>query len=109
MVRTQANLIHDGDTGVLGLLVQLHHGRGYIARGNYVLLLADGGLDDCGMEGIGDQADNQVVLANLSIQCLVVGHIEGNGGGMLNTLGERLGGREGSASFERGQLNDSSF
>lgn len=101
MIRTQTNLVHYGDTGVLGLLVQFHHSGRNVARGDHMLLLADGGLDDCGVEGVRDQADNQVMLANLSIKCLIVGYVEGDGGGMLNALGERLGRSEGPASFKK--------
>lgn len=94
----KTNLVHDRDTSVLALLVQLHHGRGDVAGGDDMLLLADGRLDDGGVEGVGNQADDKVVLGHLGVQGLVVGHIEGDGGSILDTGGERLGRLEGSAS-----------
>ena len=36
-----------------------------------MLLLADGRLDDGSVEGVGDQADDQVVLGNLSVESLL--------------------------------------
>lgn len=63
-----------------------------------MLLLSDGRLDDGGVEGVGDQADDEVVLRKLGVQGLVVGDIERDGDGVLDTDGERLGGFESSAS-----------
>lgn len=94
---TQANLVHDGDAGILALLVELQHGRGNVAGGDDVLLLTDGGLDDSGVEGVGDQADDEVVLGDLGVEGLVVGNIERDGSGILDAGGESLGGLEGSA------------
>ena len=87
---TYTNLVHDGDAGGLGLGIELHHGGGDIAGGNDVLLLADSRLDDGSVEGVGDQADDEIVLGNLSIESLVVGDIERDGGGVLDALGELL-------------------
>lgn len=52
MVNTgvQTNLVHDGDTGLLALLIKLHHGGADIAGRDNVLLGADGGLDNHGVE-----------------------------------------------------------
>lgn len=44
------NLVHDGDTGLLALLIKLQHGRADIASGDDVLLGADSGLDDHSVE-----------------------------------------------------------
>lgn len=63
-----------------------------------MLLLTDGGLDDGGVEGVGDQADDEVVLGNLSVESLVIVDVEGDGGGALDASGEGLGGLEGAAS-----------
>ena len=50
-----------------------------------MLLLANGRLDDGRVESIRDQADDQVVLGDLGVQRTVVGDIEGDGGGILDT------------------------
>jgi len=86
-----ANLVHDRDTGILGRLIKLHHGRGDVAGGNDILLLADGRLDDSSVVGVGNQADDEVILGNLSIQSLVVAHVESNGVGALGASNEGLG------------------
>lgn len=98
-INTETNLVHDGDSGILALLVQLHHGGGDIARGHNILLVSNSRLDDGGMEGIRNQADDQVVLGDLSIQSLGVGNVERNGRRELHAGGETLSSLEGSASF----------
>ncbi len=62
-----------------------------------MLLQSDGGLDDVDVEGVGDQADDQVVLRELGVQGLVVGNVKRDGGGILDTGRERLGGFESPA------------
>lgn len=89
--RTKANLVHDGDAGLLGGLVQLHHGGRDVARGDDVLLGPDGGLDDGRVPGVGDQADDEVVLGDLGVEGRVVAGIERDGGGALDAVGELLG------------------
>ena len=51
------------------------------------------------MEGIGDQADDEVVLGELCVEGLVVGDIERDGRGSLDTGRESLGGLQSSASW----------
>jgi hypothetical protein len=41
--------------------------------------------------GVGNQADDEVILGNLSIQSLVVAHVESNGVGALGASNEGLG------------------
>lgn len=55
-----------------------------------MLLLTDSRLDDGSVEGVGDQGDDKIVLGDLSVEGLVVGDIEGDGGGVLDALGELL-------------------
>lgn len=55
-----------------------------------MLLVSDGRLDDGGVVGVGDQADDQVVLGNGSIEGLFVVDVEGDGRGKVDTLGELL-------------------
>ena len=44
------NLVHNSDAGLLALLIKLHHSRANIASCDNVLLSADSGLDDHGVE-----------------------------------------------------------
>jgi hypothetical protein len=97
---TQPDLVHDSDAGILALLVKLQHSRRNVARGDDMLLLTDGRLDDGSVEGVGNQADNKVVLRQLGVQGLVVGNIERDGGGILNTGRESFGRFKSSASCE---------
>lgn len=73
---TETNLVHDCDASILASLVELHHGGRDVARGDYMLLLPDGRLDDIGMMRVGDQADDKIMLAHFGIQSFIVGHIE---------------------------------
>lgn len=94
---TQANLVHDGDAGGLGLGVELLHGRRDVAGGDDVHLLADGGLDDLRVEGVRDKADDEVMLANLSVQRLLIVDVQRDGVGVGDADRERLGRRERAA------------
>lgn len=98
-VNTKTNLVHDSDSSILGLLVQLHHGGGNVARGHNILLLSDRRLDDGSMEGVRNQADDQVMLGNLGIQSLGIGNIERNRCRELHASGQALGSLEGSACY----------
>lgn len=68
----QTDLVHDCDTGVLGGLVQLHHGWGDIGCGYDVLLLCNRGFDDCGVVGVWDEGDDEVILADLLLKGVAV-------------------------------------
>ena len=96
---TKANLVHDGDAGLLGGLVQRHHGGRDVARGDDVLLGPDGGLDDGRVPGVGDQADDEVMLGDLGVEGRVVAGIERDGGGALDAVGELLGRLKRAAGF----------
>ena len=74
--RVQTNLVHDGDTSLLALLIQLHHGGGDVAGRDDVLLLADGRLDDGGVECVGDERDDNVDLGNLGVEGLSIVDVE---------------------------------
>lgn len=67
-----------------------------------MLLGADSGLDDDGVESVGDQADDEVMLGELSIQSLVVGHIQRDGSGILNAGRQGPGGLQGPAGHGDG-------
>ena len=62
-----------------------------------MLLGLDGGLDDEGVEGVGNEGDDKVVLADLLLERIGVGDVEGDGTGVLEALGERLGAVKGTA------------
>jgi hypothetical protein len=69
-----------------------------------MLLDLDGGLDDDGVEGVGNEGDDQVVLADLVLERGRVGDVEGDWAGVLETLGEGFGAGEGAAGFEEVRL-----
>ena len=96
---THANLVHDGDTSILGGLVELHHGGRDVTGGDDILLLTDGGLDDEVVEDVGDQADDEVVLGNLGVESGLVLDVDGDGSGALDALAELLSGVEGTAGY----------
>jgi hypothetical protein len=64
-----------------------------------MLLGLDGGLDDQSVEGVGNERDNQVILADLFLKRRRVGDIEGDGAGVAETLGESFGAVEGTAGY----------
>lgn len=45
------DLVHNSDTGLLALLIKLHHSRANVAGCDNVLLGADSGLNNHGVEG----------------------------------------------------------
>ena len=95
---TQANLVHDGDTGLLALLIELLHSRGDVGGGNDILLSADSRLDDSSMESVRDQRDDQVDLLHGLVESGIIANIEGDRLGILEVSGESLGTRKGTAS-----------
>lgn len=64
-----------------------------------MLLDLDGGLNDGGVEGVGDERDDEVVLADLLLEGVRVGDIEGDRRGVLKAFGELLGGLERAAGY----------
>ena len=56
-----------------------------------MLLLPDSRLDHGGVERVGDQADDKVVLGDLGVQGLLIGHIERDGSGILDAGRKSLG------------------
>lgn len=93
----EADLVHNGDAGLLGGTVELQHCRADVAGGDDMLLLTDGGLDDLGVEGVWDQGDDEVVLGDSSVEGLCVVDIESLRLGGLDAGGQVLGGLEGPA------------
>ena len=85
---TNAYLVHDGDAGLLGLGVQFRNCRRNIAGGHDVLLVANGGLDNEGVEGIRNQADYEVVLGNLLVQSFGIVDVQGDCVGSRETFDE---------------------
>ena len=62
-----------------------------------MLLGLDGGLDDEGVEGVGNEGDDKIILADLLLERIGVGDVEGDGAGVLEALGERFGAVKGTA------------
>jgi hypothetical protein len=68
-----------------------------------MLLAADSRLDDLGVEGVGDQRDNESNLAHSLVEGLVIIDVEGNSLGVLESFAELLGALESSASCNSGK------
>ena len=95
--RVQANLVHDCDSSLLCFLLQFEHRGGDIAGCDNILLVPNGRFDDDRMEGIGDQANDQVVLCDFRIESFIVRNIERNGFSILDSRRESFGTFEASA------------
>ena len=76
---THSDLVHDGDSSVLCLLFELQHSGRDVARGNDILLVADGRLDDGGVVGVGNQADHDGYLGDFGIESGFIVDIKLNG------------------------------
>lgn len=80
-------------------LVKGHHGGGDVAGGDDVGLGLECRLDDLGVEGVGDQGDDNIVLGNNGIKGSLVVHIQGDGGGVVVASGKLLGNMETAGSY----------
>jgi len=94
--RVQTNLVHDSDTSLLAVLVQLHHCRGDVRGRDNVLLGTDGRLDNQGVESVGDQGYGDIVLRESLVEGVVIADVEGDGSGVLEAFAELLRALEGS-------------
>jgi hypothetical protein len=117
-MRLTANLVHDCNSCILALLVQLHHSRGHIASSNHMLLQPNTTLDDSGVKDVSAKAkpsafrqsifsrtflrnerNHQIVLGDLSVQGFLVGNIKRDSTGELDTFCKPLSASKGSAGF----------
>ena len=117
-MRLTANLVHDCNSCILALLVQLHHSRGHVASSNHMLIEPNTTLDDSRVKGVSAKArpsafrrsilsrtflrnerNHQIVLGDLSVEGFLVGNIEGDRTGELDTFCEPLSASKGSAGF----------
>lgn len=76
----EADLVHHDDTGSLYLRLELLHGVRDVRGGDDVLLGLDRGLDDSGVEGVWNQGDDNVVLADSVEERIGIGYIQREGG-----------------------------
>ena len=95
----ETDFVHDGDAGFAAALVESLHGWRHVAGCHDVLALADGGLDDGGVVGVGDQADDEVDGGDGGVEGGGIGDVEGDGVGIFDAGGELLGGLEGAAGW----------
>lgn len=98
-ILTQADLVHDSDTSLLALGVELLHSGRNIGGGDNILLGADSRLDDGGVESVGDQRDDQVDLLHGLVESGIIADIKGDGLGVLEVASEGLGTLKGTASY----------
>jgi len=64
-----------------------------------MLLSLDGGLDDLSVECVGNEGDDQVVLADLLHERILVVDVEGDGAAVAETLGETFGAFKSTAGY----------
>lgn len=95
--RIQPNLIHNRNSRLLALVLQLQHRRRDIRGRDDVGLGADTRLDHQRVEGVRDQGDGQVDLFEGLVQRSGIVDIEGNGLGVFEPGAELLGALEGAA------------
>ena len=88
-------------TGVLALLVQLHHCWRNVTSCDDVLLVSDRRLDDKIMKIVRNQGDEEAVHYNRSIECLFVRNIERDWGRKLDAFCLPLGAFKSSASWRK--------
>lgn len=69
------------------MLFQLEHGWRDIAGCDDILLLANGRLDDSGVESVRNQGNDKVASADFSIKDRLVRDIERNRAGVLEAFG----------------------
>jgi len=92
------NLVETSHHGDIRLVVS-HHGGGDIGGGNDVGLGLDSRLDDLGVEGVGDQRDDNIVLSDGSIQSDLIVNIQRDGGGVGVASSKLLGDVETSSGY----------
>lgn len=92
----KTNLVHDGDTSGLGLLVQLHHSWGDVGSGDDILLSLDSSLDDGSVVDIRDEGDGEVVTGDSGLEGAGIRDVEADGVGVGETSSELLGRAESS-------------
>ena len=97
--RIQTDLVHDRNACVDDLLFQLLHGVRDVTSCDYILLLADRRLDDCGMESIGNQGNDQVTLFDGSVKVGILRDVQRNRFGVLDAFAELLCAVECSACY----------
>lgn len=61
----------------------------------------DSGLDNGGVEGVGDERDHDISLLESLVKSSGIVDIEGDGLGVLEATGESLGALEGTAGLNR--------
>ena len=89
--RIQTDLIHDRDTSLLSIRLQLLHSRRDVRSRHDILLGANSGLDDLGVVGVGNERDDEIDLLELLVESGGVVDVEGDGLGVLSAGGKLLG------------------
>jgi hypothetical protein len=95
--RVKTDLIHDCDTSLAALLIQLHHRGGNVGGRDHIRLGTDSRLDDGSVESVWDERDHNIGLVQGSIEGGIVVDIEGDSLGVLEARGQGLGTLKGTA------------
>lgn len=97
--RVKTNLVHNDNTSLLRLLIELSDSRGNVAGSHNVGLAFDGGLNDGGVVGVGDERDDEVVGGNFALEVSGGVNVKGDGARVRKAVDQALGGRERPAGY----------
>ncbi|KAB8349840.1 hypothetical protein FH972_023853 [Carpinus fangiana] len=106
--RVEADLVEHGDAGCLGLVVELLHLRVDVRGGDHVDLVLDGRLEDGGVEGVGNERDDDVLACDGGVEGGRVVYIDRDGLCVLDALAELAGAVNGAAGDGDGDASRSS-
>jgi len=95
--RVQADLVHDDNSSLLNLFVELQHRWRNVAGSNNIGLALDCCLDDIRMVSVRDERDDKVVIRNRGFQSIGSGDIQRDSSRVRETLGQLLRLLEGTA------------
>ena len=96
--RVQTDLVHNNDSGVLGLLLESLHGRRNVRSGDNVLLVPDSALNNSSVVDVRDEGNHEVTVGDGGIEGISIGNVDRDGLGTSEVGSHLLGGLESSAS-----------
>jgi hypothetical protein len=97
--RVQTDLVHNNDSGVLGLLLESLHGGRNVRSGDNVLLVPDSALNNSSVVDVRNEGNHEVTVGDGGIEGSSIGNVNGDGLGTSEVGSHLLGGLESSASY----------
>jgi hypothetical protein len=99
--RVQSDFVQHNDACLARCCIQLPHRRRDVRGGNNVGLPFDGGFDYCGVMGVGNKGNDEVMSSDGSLEGRCIRNIERDGGGRCESFTEFFSSSQSSASLER--------